>query len=332
MADSNLPESPLSHFPPTQEPSSPPIDEGRMAEEVRNMHLRALAPVIALIVGLLTALILFLLKPELFRPLSGRKSTPTSAPKPSEVAEPAKLESARAMLIAPRERLPTATFLDGLPAHSKVELQVFLDGELKSNVDGEWTLDDVRLDDLWLSVGVLGEPRSGAKYVWNVSKLGPEVLDARSGGLRLDVPKEGTVHLSLVCRRGSEHLVYTSLLQGGAPDVLRLAPQDTEARLTFERAGHAEDVTCEFQIASFCETNAAGEALPEPHAVHVDVHALLEPPDFTAVFIGLPGDYRMGAFRWSSSPSRGLSHADLNHQTEFDWTPPAVISPPRRPR
>jgi len=326
MADSNLPESPLAHLPPTREPSSPLVDEGRMAEEERDMHLRALAPVIALIGGLLVALTFFLLKPELVRRPTGGASGSPSGPQASDASGRVGMDNHRSGALAHPSLGSSEHDLRTRPTAGLRTLEVFLDDSMARREGGA-----APIDDLWVTVGALREPAHGAQAVWTLSKFGSEVLDVRSGGLRFEVPKAGTVHLSIVCRRGSEHLVYTAFLQDAVVDVLHLAPTRTRARLTFDRPGHVDPVRCAFQVLSSCEADAAGAALPERHPVPIDVRATLDSPDFAAEFIGLPGDYRMGSFLWSPNPSENLRPADLATVPEFEWTPPMTTTTnPRR--
>jgi hypothetical protein len=329
MADSNLPESPLDHLPPMQEPTCPRVDEAGLASLQREELARGAIPVVALIVALTAALALFLWQPELFRQL--RQNNPGSS-SPSEAAQADGQASPRSAVIASPFPGSSHDHLSPLSPGGLNTLEVFLDDSLAKREGGRRAADAAPIDDLWVTVSVLGEPTEGAKFVWTSSRLSSEVLDTELGGLRLELPRSGTVHLAIVCRRGFEHLVYTALLQDGAAGDLHLAPAETHARLTFERPEHVDTIECEFQIVSYCETNAAGEALPEAHPVWIHVPALLEAPDFTAEFIGLPGDYRVGSFHWSPSPGQQLRPADLANLPEFEWKPPmtSTLTPWRR--
>ena len=324
MADSNLPESPLDRLPPTQEPSCPLVDEAGLARQKREELARGAIPVVALIAGLSTALALFLWQPEFIAELTRRKPAPAPAHVTSEVDGP---EPYRTAIIANPFPGSSEDPLNRSSPGGLRRLDVFLDDSMAKREGGRWAAEAAPIDDLWVTLSVLEPPAHGAKYVWSSSRLGMEVLDADLGRLRLELPREGTTHLTIVCRRGSEHLVYTALLQDDVAEDLHLAPANTQARLDFDRPAHADAVASEFQIVSFCESNAAGEALPEAHPVWIIVPALLEPPDFTAEFIGLPGDYRVGSFRWSPSPSQQLRPADLATLPEFDWTPPMTSTP-----
>ena len=133
MANSNLPESPLAHLPPMQEPSCPLVDEAGMARQKREEAARGAIPVIALIAGLVSALALFLWEPELIGQLTQRK--PASVPS-SELSEGDGPGPYRSAAIANPFPGSSGNHLDGLFPGDLRTLEVFLDDSMAKRAGG----------------------------------------------------------------------------------------------------------------------------------------------------------------------------------------------------